>query len=224
VTVGENPHAPGAPRAHDRVEIVDPPSARRVSALVESASDRTFTLRLEREMQIPEDAPLRWFDGATAWQAIARFEHIDATRVRGQIMPPNTWERTAARRSPRANLDESRLLVRIVSSSVLPGGRRAHAECLEASETGCRARWPGQTPRTGDSVDLTWDIGGSAHGAGELGWIAARVARVIPRPSGEYEVCFSFGTTRSTQAARIRAWHRAWLERDRRRTSAVTTG
>jgi hypothetical protein len=209
--MGEHPHSAGALRADDRVEIVDRLSASRVPARVESANGEVSVLRLERAASVPEAAPLRWFDGARAWQAIAHFEHIDATLVRCRLLPPHTWEPTPARRSERVHVGESQLLVRIVSSSVIPGGRRAHTECLEASATGCRVAWHGQTPRVGDTVDLTWDTGA---GAVDLGWIAGRVVRVIPRPAGATEVCFSFETAKSTQAARIRSWHRAWLQRD----------
>jgi hypothetical protein len=200
-----------------RVEVIDRLSAARIHAVVERAGDREFVLQLEQATRVPEEAPLRWFDGDTAWHAIASLEQLDATHVSCRIEPPSTWEPTPTRRSLRANVHESRLLVRIASSSVLASGRRAHTVCLEASATGCRATWIGQPPRVGDTVDLSWEHGDGSRGAVELGWIAARVARIITRRSGTLEVCFSFETTRSTQAARIRAWHQAWLQRDHQR-------
>ena len=206
-------------KAYDRVEIIDRLAAWRVHALVESTSGADCVLRLERASLVPEAAPLRWFDGTQAWRTTAYLEPIDATRVRCRLMPAERWEPTSARGSPRVRIGESRLLVRIVSSSTIPSGRRVHAECLDASATGCRATWPGQTPRVGDSVDLTWDIAGQTRRARELGWIPGRVARVIPRSAGAYEVGFSFETTKSTQVARIRSWHQTWLQRDAQRVT-----
>jgi hypothetical protein len=208
--VSEHPQPPGSPTRHDRLEIVDQSRATRIGAIVESADSGHFVLRLEQATRLPEEALVRWFDGSTAWQAMARLEHTDSSSVSCHIEPPHAWQPTPVRRSQRA-VAGSGLLARIVSSSVLPGGRRVHTVCLDLSATGCRATWPGRTPQLGDTVDLTWDVGHSS-GAIELGWVAARVARIIPLASGEREVCFSFVVTKATQAARIRAWHRAWLK------------
>jgi hypothetical protein len=213
----QHPLPTGGMKAHDRVEIIDRISARRVRALVESAAGESSVLRLEQAAHVPEAAPVRWFDGVKAWQATAHFEHIDATRVRCQLTPANTWQPAFTRRSQRVRVGESQLLVRIAWSGTIPGGRRARTECLEASATGCRATWSGQMPRVGDTVDLSWDSGGQSRGANELGWIAARVVRVIPRTTGLNEVCFGFETTKSTQAARIHRWYRTWLQRDDQR-------
>ena len=217
--MSEPQRSAGTLQAHDRVEMIDRLTGSRVHALVESTSAEDCVLLHDRALPVPEAAHLRWFDGAQAWQATARLEQIDATRVRCRLIPPDAWQPASGRRSPRVRIGDSQLLVRIVSSSTIPSGRRVHAECLEASATGCRARWPGQTPRTGDTVDLTWDIAGQARGACELGWIAARVARVIPRSTGRHEVGFSFETTKSTQIARIRSWHQAWLQLDAQRVT-----
>jgi hypothetical protein len=212
--MSEHPRALLAtPSARDRVEIVDRLRAMRAGAIVESAEDGRLVLRLEQAVGIPEEALVRWFDGSTAWQATARFERADSSRVVCRV-PPNAWEPTPTRRSPRAPAAHAELLARIVSSDVLPGGRRVHTECLDVSATGCRATWPGRTPRVGDTVELMWDLGDARRGSRiELGWLAARVTRIIPMASGEQEICFTFEVTRATQAARVRAWHRAWLER-----------
>jgi hypothetical protein len=218
----QHPLPTGGMKAHDRVEILDQVSASRVRALVESATGAFSVLRLEQAARVPEAAPVRWFDGVKAWQATAHFEHIDATRVRCKLMPAEMWEPASFRRSQRVRVGESQLLVRIAWSSTIPAGRRAHAQCLEASATGCRATWPGQTPRIGDTVDLSWDNGGGqSRGGSELGWIAARVVRVIPRPTGLNEVCFGFATTKSTQAARIQRWYHTWLQREHQRPSSL---
>jgi hypothetical protein len=211
--VSEHPHPLGAPAANDHVEVIDPVSAQHVGALVESSSVREFVLCLEHAVRLPAEAPVRWFDGTTAWQAVAKIEHTDHARVRCQIMPPHSWKAEPARRSPRAPIDQSQLLVRISSSGVLPSGRREHTVCLDISAMGCRATWAGRAPRVGDIVDLTWDVDGKSRALLELGWVPARVERIITRPSGAQEVCFSFKSMRSTQAARIRAWHQTWLDR-----------
>jgi hypothetical protein len=210
------------PGARDRVEVIDPVSAQHVSSLVESASGETFVLRLAHAFPLPGEAPVRWFDGATAWQAVAKLEQIDHDRVRCQVVPPHAWAPMPARSSPRTPIGEPHLLVRIVSSSVLPGGRRAHTVCLDVSGTGCRATWAGRAPQVGDAVDLTWDVDGQSRASAELGWVAARVARIISRPSGAQEVCFRFQITRSTQAARVRAWHQSWLARPTQRPNRAT--
>ena len=85
--------------------------------------------------------------------------------------------------------------------------------CLDVSETGCRAAWPDRVPHTGDRLDLTWDVGHRVPGMVEVGWIAARVVRVIPRASGPFHVALDFERTTLAQATRIRACHRAWLQR-----------
>ena len=93
----ENSRPPNGPSAFDIVEIVDRLSASRMSASVESANDCNFVLRLSQEARIPEEAHLRWFDGASAWQAIAQMRRIDEARV--------SWKsrlRTHGRRRPRA--------------------------------------------------------------------------------------------------------------------------
>jgi hypothetical protein len=212
--MSEHPRALLAtPAARDRVEIIDDRGATRAGAIVESADDGRLVLRLEQAVSVSEQALVRWFDGSTAWQATARFEPADSARVICRV-PPHAWEPTPTRRSARAPAANAELLARIVSSDTLPGGRRVHTECLDVSATGCRATWPGRTPRVGDTVELMWDLGDLRGGSRiELGWLAARVARIIPMASAEQEICFTFEVTRATQAARVRAWHRAWLER-----------
>ena len=208
---------PAAPAAFDVVEIIDRISSSRLSATVESANDRRLVLRLGRAAEVPEEAPVRWFDGSAAWQAMARLAQIDATHVSCELVSPGGWKPSAVRGSLRTSVGETRLLVRIASSGVLARGRRVHAVCLDASERGCRATWPGNTPLVGDAVDLMWDVGGRSGGVVEVGWVAALVTRTIVRSPDAREVCFGFRTTSSTQAARIRAWHDFWLQRHHQR-------
>jgi hypothetical protein len=213
--MSENVRPPSGPAAFDVVEIIDRLSASHVSAVVESANDRNFVLRLKHEARIPEEGHLRWFDGATAWQAISQLRRIDETRVSCELAPSDQWEAAPARRSVRAPVENSPLLVRIVASKVLARDRRVHAVCVDISDTGCRANWVGGTPRVGDAVHVTWDVG-SAHTL-RPGWVPARVARIIPRPFGAHHVCFSFEIGDSTQAALVHEWHQAWLQVNRQR-------
>jgi hypothetical protein len=214
--MSEKPHPPAGPAAFDVVEIVDRLSAAHVSAVVESADDRSFVLRLKQEARIPEEAHLRWFDGATAWQAISQLKRIDESRVSCELAPADEWEAAPARRSVRAPVENSPLLVRIVGSRVLAPERRVHAVCVDISDSGCRANWVGRTPSVGDAVDVTWDT--ELSRTASPGWVPARVARIIPRPFGAHHVCFSFEIGDPSQAALVREWHQAWLENNRRRT------
>jgi PilZ domain len=201
------------PAAYDRVEVLDRVTASRALAMVEAVeSGDVLVLRLDGAIAgAPRDVQLHWFDGARAWTCTGRVEQLSTTRLRCWV-PAESWYAFTDRRSPRVPADEAEMVVRIVTSRSFGGGRRFHARCLDVSEFGCRAAWSGSPPSRGDVVDLTWDSGTSRHG-GELGWVAARVVRVNPLPSGFSEVAFSFSITKATQAARIRAWHQAWLKR-----------
>jgi hypothetical protein len=212
----QQPDAPSGPAAFDVVEIVDRLSASHVSATVESAHNRTFVLRLAHEARIPAEAHLRWFDGAGAWQAISQLQRIDDSRVSCELPPESEWEAAPARRSVRAPVDNSPLMVRITDSKVLARGRRVHAVCVDISDSGCRANWVGVTPRVGDAVDVSWNSEPSR--AAWPGWVSARVARIIPRRFGAHHVSFSFEIADLEQAALVRDWHQAWLEDNRART------
>ena len=211
--MNEKPHPPNGPAAFDLVEIVDRLSGSHVSASVESANDCNFVLRLSHEARIPEEAHLRWFDGASAWQAIAQLQRIDEARVSCELAPAHEWEDAPARRSVRAPVENSPLLVRVESSKVLARGRRLHAVCVDVSDTGCRANWAGTTPRLGDAVVVAWE----AEGPDGPAWVPARVARIIRRPFGAHHVCFSFELRDPAHAALVREWHRMWLENNRQR-------
>lgn len=206
------PGPPSAPAEFDSVQIVDRLSGSRVSATVESANDRSFVLHLKHEATMPEEAFLRWFDGASAWQGIAQMERIDESRVRCELAPSDEWQVAPARRSTRVRVENSPLLVRI-----LPADRRMHAVCVDISETGCRANWLGKTPSVGDAVHVTWDTEPSRTASPS--WIPARVARILPRPFGAHHICFTFEFADETQAALVRERHQASLEdiRQRRR-------
>ena len=198
------------------VEIVDQDSRVRVAATVESADDGHYVLRLERATTVPAEAPVRWYDGSTAWQAVSRLERLDETSVTCQLAPAPDWEPAPVRQSLRAPVDNSPILVRIVESSVLAKGRRVHAVCLDISASGCRASWPGAAPLVGDAVEVAWDVAdwqAEAH----AGWITARVVRIITRPFGARQVGLRFEIGDATQAARVRGWYQAWLQEHRRR-------
>jgi hypothetical protein len=211
------PRPPTGPAEFDSVQIVDRLSGFRVSATVESANDRSFVLQLKHEAAMPEEAFLRWFDGASAWQGIALMERIDESRVRCELAPSDEWQAAPARRSTRVRVGNSPLLVRI-----LPGNRRMHAVCVDISESGCRANWLGKTPSVGDAVHVTWDAEPSRTAATD--WIPARVVRVIPRPFGAHHICFSFEFADPKQADLVRERHQASLQdiRQRRRNEHAT--
>jgi PilZ domain len=206
------PRPPTGPAEFDSVQIVDRLSGFRVSATVESANDRSFVLQLKHDAAMPEEAFLRWFDGASAWQGIALMERIDESRVRCELAPSDEWQAAPARSSSRVRVENSPLLVRI-----LPGNRRMHAVCVDISESGCRANWLGKTPSVGDAVHITWDTEPSP--AAPPCWIPARVVRIIPRPFGAHHICFSFEFADPKQAALVRERHQASLQdiRQRRR-------
>ena len=87
---------------------------------------------------------------------------------------------------------------------MLAKGRRVHAVCLDISDSGCRASWPGRTPLVGDAVDVAWDVG-DWQAEDEPGWVSARVARIVALPFGARQVGFTFEIADSDQAARVRA-------------------
>ena len=215
--MSESPSTPAAPAAGDVVEIVERLSGTRVTAVVETVRDGLYGLRFDRSRTVPDEAPVRWFDGDTAWQAISHLERIDETSVTWQLAPMREWEPAPVRRSLRAPVDNSPMLVRIVSSAVLAKTRRVHAVCLDISDSGCRASWPGAPPRVGDAVDVAWDVGDWQAGE-EPAWIPARVARVLSLPFGTRQVGFAFAIEDAQQAARVRAWHQSWLHEHRRRS------
>jgi hypothetical protein len=216
-TVSENSNTPAAPAAGDVVEIVDRLSGVRVTAVVESVTERsTYILRYDRGSRVPDEVHLRWFDGGTAWQAIAKLGVLDDTSADCELAPSEEWEPAPVRRSLRAPVDNSPLLVKIVSSTVLAKGRRVHAVCLDVSDSGCRASWPGRTPLVGDAVDVAWEVG-DWQADDEPGWVGARVARIVALPFGARQVGFTFEIADADQAARVREWHQAWLHEHRQR-------
>ena len=216
-SVSENPITAAAPAAGDVVEIVDRLSGVRITAVVESTSaELAYVLRFDRATKCPNEAHVRWFDGDTAWQAISKLTTLDETSVSCELAPSHEWEPAQVRRSLRAPVDNSPMLVKVVSSSVLAKGRRIHAVCLDISDSGCRASWPGRTPLVGDAVDVAWEVG-DWQAEDEPGWVSARVARIVALPFGARQVGFTFEIADADQAARVRAWHQAWLHEHRQR-------
>jgi hypothetical protein len=218
--VSENLPTPiaGAPAAHDIVEVIDRLASVRVTAVVESADDRVFVLRLAQATQVPDEAWVRWFDGATAWEAIAQLVHLDPVRVRCEVAAPHEWAPTPVRHSVRVPVDNHQLLVRIIASNVLARGRCIHAVCVDISQTGCRATWSGTPPRVGDAVQVAWDVG-SGQTEAEVSWVSARVARMNSRAFGVRQVSFAFEPSDAAQRERIQVWHQNWMRRDRERAT-----
>jgi hypothetical protein len=215
--VSEAPITPAPPATGDVVEIVEGHSGTRVTAVVETVSDGRYGLRFARGTTLPDEAPVRWFDGDTAWQAVSQLERVDETSVTCQLAPEREWEPAPVRRSLRAAVDNAPMLVKIVESTVLAKARRVHAVCLDISDSGCRASWPGTSPRVGDAVEVALDVG-DWHAGDEPAWIAARVVRIMALPFGTRQVGFKFEPADATQAAHVRGRYQAWLHEHRRRS------
>jgi hypothetical protein len=211
---------PAGPCAFDVVEIVGRREASRLHAVVEVVSDPNLLLRLERAVVIPARAPVRWFDGDTAWQAVSRIEHIDETSVNCQLAPAPEWEPAPVRKSLRAAVNNSPILVKVVDENRTSSGRPWHAVCLDISASGCRATWPGQAPQIGDHVEIAWEVG-DGYADDDPQWIAARVARIVEMPFGTRQIGFAFDLADSSEASRVREWHQNWLREHRRRLTAT---
>jgi hypothetical protein len=214
-TIGQ---PPAPPAAFDVVEIVDRPSATRVNATVESASDHVFVLQIKHAPSLPEEALLRWFDGATAWEAIAQLERITPARLICRLATADAWQPSPARQSPRAPVDLAPMLVRIVDSRVIAKGRRVNTVCVDISENGCRTSWLGPLPRVRDAADVAWNDGRQPDAPPE--WVPARVARIIGRPFGATQVSFTFEITDAAEQARVSALYQSWLRENGRRSAA----
>ena len=193
---------PSPPAAGDVVEIVDRISGSRITAVVEPRRPSSLSAALRSRPQGPDEAHVRWFDGDTAYQAISKLGPRRDQR-HCELAPSGEWEQAQVRRSLRAPVDNSPMLVKMVSSTVLAKGRRIHAVCLDISDSGCRASWPGRTPLVGDAVDVAWDVG-DWQAEDEPGWVSARVARIVALPFGARQVGFTFEIADADQAARVR--------------------
>ena len=156
---------PAPPAAYDVVQIIDLQTATRVNAVVHSADADRYVLHLERPSTVPHEAPVRWFDGDTAWQAISKLERIDESSVICQLAPSPQWESAPVRQSLRAQVDNAPMLARVADSQALTRGRIVHAVCLDVSASGCRVNWPGSTPSVDDRVELAWDVGDWQRGS-----------------------------------------------------------
>ena len=206
---------PTGPCAYDVVEIVDRRGAPRLHAVVEVVNAPQLLLRLERATVIPAQAPVRWFDGDTAWQASSRIEHIDETSVNCQLAPTPEWEPAPIRNSLRAAVSNSPILIKVVDENRIASGRPCHAVCLDISASGCRATWPGKAPQIDDRVEIAWEVSESDSAEGPR-WISARVARIIEKPFGTRQIGFEFELADPSQTSRVREWHQTWLREHRR--------
>ena len=210
---------PAAPAPHDAVEVTDRRTGYRVTAAVEVAGDDMWMLAFDLAATIPREATLQWDDGDTGWQAAAELARLDDTSARFRIAPASEWEPAPVRRSLRTPVENSPMLVRIVESTALPADRHVHTVCLDISDSGCRASWPGPVPLVGDAVELAWETQ-SWRSDEPAEWISARVARVLALPFGGKHVGFKFEIADAVQATRVRAWTRTWLQAHRQRALA----
>jgi hypothetical protein len=214
--VSEHCDTPAAPVAGDVVEIVDQLSGARVSAVVVSVSNEQCVLRLDGGSAVPVEGRVRWYDGDAAWQVVLRLERVDETGVMFQLPPARKWQSVPVRRALRAAVDNSPILVKIVTSAVLATDHRVHAVCLDISAGGCLAKWPGPAPLVGERVEVAWDVG-DWNAETEPGWVPARVSRIAALHFRARQVAFTFEIADALQAARVRAWHQAWLQEYRER-------
>ena len=211
---------PNGPRAYDIVEIVDRRAPARLHAVVEVVQEPNLLLRLERAIQVPERAPVRWFDGDVAWQAASHVEQIDDTSIDCRLAPSFEWERAPVRQSLRAAVNNSPVLLRRVESEGNAPARPTHAVCVDISASGCRTTWPGNPPAAGDRVEIAWEVGEDDGQGCERLWITAQVARIIDLPFGKRQVGLRFEPTDADQAERVRELHQTWLNEHRRRLAA----
>lgn len=199
------------PRAGHLVEILDGSNRHISTAIVETTSDDACVLRLDASHAIPDEARVRWFDGTGAWQAVVTLARVPGAAERAALTPISEWEQSGTRRAARAPVDKSPLLARIVHSNALAKGRRVHAICLDISQTGCRATWPGRAPALGDTVDLAWDLGDWDRDI-PPGWVTAKIARIVSLPFGARQVGFQFAPENAEQEARVEEWHESWMQ------------
>ena len=216
--VSEDSISPSAPAQHDVVEVIDLRSGSSVTAEVEHARDGVWRLVFDLAARVPQAASVHWDDGDSGWRAPAQLDRLDNTTARFVIAPVADWEPAPVLRSRRTPVDSAPMLVRIIQSTVLPSGRQVHAVCLDISDSGCRASWPGPPPHVGDSVEIAWETDARHHGV-EPQWIRAQIARITPRPFGGRHVGLAFDATDPMHATRIRAWHRTWLDAHRQRAA-----
>lgn len=148
---------PSEPAQHDVVEVIDLRSGDSVTAEVEDASDGIWLLVFDLAASVPQAASVHWDDGDSGWQATAQLDRLDDTTARFAIASVADWEPAPVLRSRRTPVDNSPMLVRIIQSTALPNGRQVHAVCLDVSNSGCRASWPGPPPIVGDTVEIAWE-------------------------------------------------------------------
>ena len=118
--MSESRVTPGGPAESDIVEILDRGSKTHVKARVAQGAEGRFVLELERAAAIHDQAPVRWYDGETAWQASSQIVQIDETSVNCQLAPPPEWEPAPVRQSLRAAVDNAPMLVRTATGKRVP--------------------------------------------------------------------------------------------------------
>ncbi len=214
--MSEKQHVPAPPAPDEVVEVIDPHTGYRLTAAVETADSHQHVLRFDLGAPIPLEAILHWDDGDLGWQTRGRLELLEESLASWHIPPSNEWEPAPVRRSLRTPVGNAPMLVRIIESAGLREGQRIHVVCLDVSDSGCRASWPGQPPLEGDTVEVAWEVD-NRHDASDPQWIRARVARITALPFGARHVGLKFQIADSAQAARIRDWTHDWLQEHRRR-------
>jgi len=196
------------PAPGDGLELVDPSTARPLSAVVEAVGDDGCAIRFRTPSRLRGRTRARWFDGEDAWQAAAAV-HPGSAGDRADLEVVEEWEPVAARQSVRVPVDRFPLLVETVKSDAHGIGRRFDLVCVDVSATGCRATTPGRGPAPGDRVRVAW-VRGDEYARIAPEWVQAVVTRAEARPFGGGRVGFRFDLADEAEAARVRVWRDAW--------------
>jgi hypothetical protein len=190
------------------VELVDPSTARPLSAIVEAPLPDGCTIRFATPSRLRGRTRARWYDGEDAWLAAGAVRPCDKTDL-ADLEVMEEWESVEARQSMRVPVDRFPLLIEVVESAAYGTGRRFDLVCLDVSATGCQATTPGRGPRPGDTVRVAW-VRGDEWSRVEPEWVRARVTRAEARPFGGGRVGFRFELANEFEVERVRKWRDAW--------------
>ena len=134
------------PAPGDVLELVDPSTARPLSAVVEALREDGCAIRFKTPSRLRGRTRARWFDGEDAWEAAAAVRSGSVADL-ADLEVVEEWEPVAARQSMRVAVDRFPLLIEVIDSRTHAVGRRFDLVCVDVSATGCRATTPAAAPR-----------------------------------------------------------------------------
>jgi hypothetical protein len=206
---GAVPDAPSAgprPRPGDRIGICTAEDAEATSALVETAGDDTWVVRLDARAPTRDAAVfVRCVDDdGQAWGAPADLRPSGTDTARLRVRRRGPWTPVGARGAVRIPAGEP---VAGAQELTMRGERVAASRTyrfsiLDVSGTGCRAAVVGRAPEVGAAVRL------GASGALGIS-LDARVVRVTPGAFGRTELGMVFLQDRPEQRRAALAWRDA---------------